>query len=563
MAFNAEPEAEMLPREEVVGMEIEAIPGRSKVLAGARNALQVVVRISTPKIDESLRVRPPLHVACVMDCSGSMGGKKLDYAKKAVLKLVKHLSAQDTLHFVTYDTDARIVFQDGDLSETGKEALRQQVEAVRAQGQTNLCGGLDAAASLLQSGAEGGRLNSILPFQKASVNTSVTDHVAMRRIFLFSDGHVNVGITDPQDIKCKVSNLANAGITTSSFGIGADFDEPLMRGIATSGQGRYQFLATAQDIPKLVSKSVHDLIDIYASDAVLDLRGGEHTIVSRVYGGHDDDEDGGQGANVPGVLHLGDIHSDNLRVVLAELDVAPPGNIGSGVSFDAAEWVLTCQRHGAPVSFSGKVELQTTRDRAALGDEAAKVQMAFAVRRATDLEREVAIHLSRRERQQAREIKSKQIALLQAAFQAGQRQESTIGDVGKELELLTVVLERAQQVAARLEDEEEDEEIMARQCWQDRDDFSAASVCDLRARSDSSPGGDDVANLRDLRSFSPTGSPRRDYSFSPGGSPFSSPPGTPPRSRDNSPHRHPRQTQTGCVSLGSRIARMLPRSFRR
>lgn len=394
MAFNEEPEAEVLPLDEVGGMKVEAIAGRSHVLIGARNPLHVVVRLTTPQIDESQAVRPPLHVACVMDCSGSMSGHKLDYAKKAVLKLVKHLHAEDTLHLVAYSSTARIVFQSGDLSETGKEALRQQVESLRAEGQTNLCGGLNIAAALLGGTVDDAddsddsddsllspppsakpgssrcfawrkskppaRKPSSKPVRKGSKRQAATKEVAkkddgiLRRIFLFSDGRVNRGLTNPHAIRARVASWAGEGIVTGSFGIGADFDEPLMRGIAASGQGRYQFLATARDIPKLVSKSVHDLIDVFATEAMLDLRGGEYTIVTRVYGGHDEDGEGDEPQSAPGVVHLGDIHSDNLRVVLAELDVAPPGNTADGHAFGAAEWVLTCQRNGLPAAFRAK-----------------------------------------------------------------------------------------------------------------------------------------------------------------------------------------------------------------
>mmetsp|Transcript_64817 Transcript_64817/g.189653 ORF Transcript_64817/g.189653 Transcript_64817/m.189653 type:complete len:547 (-) Transcript_64817:2425-4065(-) len=495
MQSLAEPEAEMLPREEVAEMTIEALPGRKQALSGTRNSVRLAVRICTPRAEESQGARPPLHVACVMDCSGSMRGQKLAYAKKAVLKLVKHLTTCDELHFVTYDTDARVVFENGDLSEAGKEALRHQIESVSVGGQTNLCGGLELAASLLS----GDHSNT---GSRRGLGDSPQKDGAMRRIFLFSDGHVNVGTTDRQVIQRKVSAWADAGVTTGSFGIGADFDEPLMRGIATAGQGRYQFLGTAQDIPKLVSKSIHDLIGIFASEATLDLRGGEFTIVTRVYGGHDEDGDG-DGANAPGLLHLGDIHSDNLRMVLADLEVAPPGNAEQGRQFDAVEWVLTCQRNGAPCHFSGQVQLRCTRDRADLGAEAPAVQMAFAVRHATDLEREVAEHLARRDRQQAREVKARQMTLLEKALEAGRSQEAARGGVGRELELLTVVLERARQVAARLEDEAEDDELMARQCWQDRDDFSCASVCDLRDRANSSnSGGSDAGDLDNLSNLS-------------------------------------------------------------
>ena len=38
-------------------------------------------------------------------------------------------NVQDTLHFVTYDNAVRVVFTDGDLSETGKEDLKSQIHA--------------------------------------------------------------------------------------------------------------------------------------------------------------------------------------------------------------------------------------------------------------------------------------------------------------------------------------------------------------------------------------------------------------------------------------------------
>merc|ERR1712194_608725 len=121
------------------------------------------------------------------------------------------------------------------------------------------------------------------------------------------------------------------------------------------------------------------------------------------------------------------------------------------------------------------------------------------------------------------------MTILEEALEAGQRQQGTDGDVNKDLELLKAVLERARQVATRLEDDDADEELMARQCWQDRDDFSCASLCDLLERADSSDGGGDVGSLGDLANFSAASSPRR------GRSPHSSRSGSPANSRSSSP----------------------------
>merc|ERR1719487_2561884 len=117
--------------------------------------VRLLLRIKTPPAAENdggmtRPPRPPIKVACVLDCSYSMDGQKLRFAKRAVLKLVKHLGENDTLHFITYADRARLVFRDGDLSEAGKEALREEVLGVRTCGSTNLFAGLEAAVAALQ-----------------------------------------------------------------------------------------------------------------------------------------------------------------------------------------------------------------------------------------------------------------------------------------------------------------------------------------------------------------------------------------------------------------------------
>jgi len=504
--LEAEPEVEMLPGTETAGIDIQAIPGRHRVLCGAKSTARLVVRIITPEADDTLPKRPPLHVACVLDSSGSMGGQSLDYAKRAVKKLVKHLSPQDTLHFITYDSVARVVFRDGDLSETGKDNLRSMIDGVRAGGQTNLCGGLELAVQVLMGSHAADDVTST-PFSEKLAGCATEKPAAggiVRRIFLFSDGCVNKGVTDAKEIRRKVAGWAEAGITTGTFGIGISFDEALMRGIAESGQGRYKFLATARDIPKIVSKSVHDLLDLYASEVTLDIRGGEHTTVLRIYGA-DDEEDGA--GDAPGLMHLGDLHNSNERLVLAELEVGPPGGTNEGTIFTAAEWIITGQRNGAPMQLSGEVRLQATRDRNALGNEATKVCTAFAIRRAADMDLEVANVLARGDRQLAREVKSRQLALLRQALEAAQQDADAMA---ADTEMLTAVIERAQRVAEQLDNEREDVEMVRRQCVQEHELNECLSLASFGDRDNSSDGsGCDIANLRDLQGIgSPPLSPR-------------------------------------------------------
>jgi hypothetical protein len=359
-----------------------------------------------------------------------------------------------------------------------------------------------------------------------STNASSDGHV--KRIFLFSDGCVNSGITDAHEIKRRVATWAEEGITTTTFGIGSDFDEPLMRGIADSGKGRYTFLANSRDIPRLVSKSIHDLLKLYGSEASVDIRGGAHTTVAKVYRGDDDDEVGSDIA-ASGLLQLGDLHYENERMVLLELESAPPGDITDGHPFTAAEWILSFQRNGGSVQFSGNIDLAAVKQRAALGTESASVQAMFAIRRSSDVDLEIADYLSRGDNVRAKDAKSRQLALLKEALEVVRNSpEASPTD----LEALEAVLRRAEAVAERL-NSNEDREIVRRQCVQEMELTRCLSVAGFSDGCDSDCSGEDdhgndaggryqVQRMRDFEdmsdgdtSGSPRLSPRSNGSFSP------------------------------------------------
>lgn len=65
-----------------------------------------------------------------------MEGMKLKNSKRAIKKIIKHLSPKDTLHFVVYDDKADIVFENGDLN--NKESLKDQVRSMKTRGSTNI-----------------------------------------------------------------------------------------------------------------------------------------------------------------------------------------------------------------------------------------------------------------------------------------------------------------------------------------------------------------------------------------------------------------------------------------
>ena len=357
-------------------ISVDAIPGRAAVVAGVEQTMNMLVRIRTPAPPAGI-TGPALHVACVLDRSGSMNGRKLLYAKRAVRKLVRHLDALNCkLSFVTYDSAVERVFHDGDLND--KDGLAAQIKATICGSTTNLHGGLQEGAECLRELA---RTSNEAP--------------AVRRIFLFSDGLVNAGVRDAETILTSVDGLAADGITVSAFGIGTDFDESLMTRIAKRGLGHFHFLETEEAIPRLVSQSVHSLLHVAGTEARLEVRGVHGAVVKRIHAADEDDDDddidpgdgGAATASHAGELSLGDLHWNNTRQVLLELKVSPPG-LMPGATSSVPQPVLEfdvsfCGGHTtakkARVQLTGTASVDVVANRKELAAEDGDVASAAAI----------------------------------------------------------------------------------------------------------------------------------------------------------------------------------------
>jgi Ca-activated chloride channel family protein len=198
---------------------------RPALLAGHDNELDVLVRIQAPAAPTELPQRHPLHLSLVIDRSGSMAGQPLDEAKRCAEFVLDGLQPTDRLSVVAYDGHAQTLV--AALPLTDKEPIRRAIRAIQEGGSTNLHGGwLQGAGSLA-------------PHTKADVTS---------RVILLSDGCANEGITDHDQIYAQCAELARAGVSTSTYGLGHGFNEELMIGMARHGQGSSYYGQTADDL---------------------------------------------------------------------------------------------------------------------------------------------------------------------------------------------------------------------------------------------------------------------------------------------------------------------------
>ena len=97
-------------------------------------------------------------------------------------------------------------------------------------------------------------------------------------LLLLSDGHANAGETDRQRLAGVAAGAHEHGITTTTVGIGRDYDESLLAEVARGGQGSHVFAehgdaaaaAVAGEVDGLLSKTVQAASLVIRPDAAVD-----------------------------------------------------------------------------------------------------------------------------------------------------------------------------------------------------------------------------------------------------------------------------------------------------
>ena len=202
--------------------------------------------------------RPPARVALVLDRSGSMGGTKMAMARNAVQHAIRLLKAQDRLAVVCYDDRVETILANTAASPEAKTLALQRLAQVDARGSTNL---------------EGGWLRGAQELARRAV-LAADDKPGVTRVLLLTDGLANQGETNPQVLAATAARLRAEGIATSTFGVGADFDEVLLQRLAADGGGHFYFIEQPQQIPDLLASELGETLEVVARDAVFEISGG-------------------------------------------------------------------------------------------------------------------------------------------------------------------------------------------------------------------------------------------------------------------------------------------------
>ncbi len=92
------------------------------------------------------------------------------------------------------------------------------------------------------------------------------------RCLLLSDGLANHGITDRDELARHAHELRRRNVTTSTFGIGADFDERLLEGVARAGAGHFYYIEAPAQIPDFLTGELGETLETVARDVAVTVR---------------------------------------------------------------------------------------------------------------------------------------------------------------------------------------------------------------------------------------------------------------------------------------------------
>ena len=238
----------------------------------------------------------PFAFGIVLDHSGSMTGPPLEHAKAAARLCLQHLRDDDLFSLVVFSNSARTVIPLQRPVDRNK--LATLIAEITPASSTNLTAGwMLGRDELAKAPAD-------LP----------------RKLFLLTDGQLNMGIVDPVQVTQIVGRgLEIERIRTSCLGFGDNYTEDLLDKLATASSGALHDAASPEKFPAIFRQELEALLALSVQNLRVRVRRlhycsgcmllSDYPVVLLPEGGIE--------------IMVGDLVSAEKRVVVLALEVLP------------------------------------------------------------------------------------------------------------------------------------------------------------------------------------------------------------------------------------------------
>ena len=236
------------PAEETQSVKLSVELDRPVLKADERQTLYLRVGL-TGCPDRGWKRRAPVNVAIVIDKSGSMSSDcKMEKAREAAILAVNRLNRDDIVSVVAYNHRIQVLVPATKL--TDKQAVREKIRELEADGTTALYAGV-------QTGAD--EVRKFISLERVN------------RIVLLSDGLANVGPRKPEELGRLGTDLAGEGISVTTIGLGLGYNEDLMSRLAFSSDGGHYFAEKADDLTEIFDKEFSRTLSVVAQDVRIEI----------------------------------------------------------------------------------------------------------------------------------------------------------------------------------------------------------------------------------------------------------------------------------------------------
>ena len=188
---------------------------------------------------------PKSNLVFLIDVSGSMDSKnKLPLLQKAFRDLVDNLPDDGTVSIVTYASREAVIL-DG-VSMADKKTIKNAISNLDAGGSTAGEAGMEMAYRIAQDNfIEGGN----------------------NRVIMATDGDLNVGISDPNDLERFIKAKKDDGIYLSVLGFGdGNYKDDALQSLADYGNGNYSYIDCESEAHKVLVDEMSSTLVTVAKD---------------------------------------------------------------------------------------------------------------------------------------------------------------------------------------------------------------------------------------------------------------------------------------------------------
>lgn len=214
------------------------------------------VLLASPGMEVKNAKVQPKDICLVLDTSGSMAGKKMEQAKKALAFCLANLNEQDRFEIVRFSTEADQLFEGlKPADKANVEKAQKYVETLKPIGGTAIDDALQKSLALGKNRAD----KEKRPFV----------------VIFLTDGQPTIGETRQDSILANVSKANPDQVRVFSFGIGTDVNTHLLDRLADTTRAFSQYVIPTEDIEVKLSNFYTKIKDPVLADVKLAFTGAD------------------------------------------------------------------------------------------------------------------------------------------------------------------------------------------------------------------------------------------------------------------------------------------------